>query len=399
MEALCISAYWRAARTNLLVAMVAAPGLALRAQISVMAPPFIIGGSIGSGNGEFGGLMEGVGIGTNGNIYLADPGNHRIQEFMANGTFVTFWGSLGTNTNQFGHPDGVAIDQSNNVFVVDIDNNRVDKFTGDGTPLTQWGSLGSGTNQFSSPRDLAVDRAGNVYVVDEGNNRIQKFTGNGNFLRSWGAAGAAAGEFNSPRGIAVDNAGNVYVGDQGNFRVQKLSSQGTFLLEWGSAGTNDGQFGGSSRGPSGLAVDEAGNVCVADGGNNRIQVFTGTGVFLGKFGSLGTNAGQFNFPTRLAFDPTGTLLYSTETTNNRCQAFSYTVPPPMILSVAPAGSSATVAWSAIANQTYQLQFKTNLNQPSWSNSASAIIPTNYPAVGVDERGSDPQRFYRVELLP
>ena len=398
MKTLFLPACGRVAVISLRFAIVAASGLALHAQISVTTPPFIIGGANGSGNGEFG-LMEGVGIGTNGNIYLADPGNHRIQEFMANGTFVTLWGGLGTNAGQFGHPDGVAIDQSNNVFVVDIDDNRVEKFTGGGAFLAQWGGLGSGPGQFSSPRDLAVDRAGNVYVVDQGNNRIQKFTGSGNFLGGWGAAGAAAGKFNSPRGIAVDNAGNVYVGDQGNFRVQKFSSQGIFLVEWGGAGTNDGKFGGSSRGPSGLTVDLAGNVCVTDGGNNRIQVFAANGVFLGKFGSPGTNAGQFNFPTRLAFDPTGTLLYCTETTNNRCQAFNYTMPPPMILSVAPAGGSATVTWSAIANRTYQLQFKTNLNQAVWRNSASAIIPTNYPAGGVDEPGTDPQRFYRVELLP
>jgi hypothetical protein len=93
MKALFITACWRAAGTSLLFAIVTASGLSLRAQINVTTPPFIIGGSIGSGNSEFGGLMEGVGIGTNGNIYLADPGNHRIQEFTANGTPLSSGGA------------------------------------------------------------------------------------------------------------------------------------------------------------------------------------------------------------------------------------------------------------------------------------------------------------------
>jgi DNA-binding beta-propeller fold protein YncE len=152
-------------------------------------------------------------------------------------------------------------------------------------------------------------------------------------------------------------------------------------------------------GSNGVTVDRAGNVCIADGGNNRIQVFTGAGIFISQFGSLGANAGQFNAPGRLAFDLTGTLLYVSDINNNRVQAFNYTTPPPMILAFVPAGGDATVSWSAIAGRTYQLQYKTDLNQTNWNISGSAITATNYPVTVPDAVGSDPQRFYRVALLP
>ncbi len=75
--------------------------------------------------------------------------------------------------------------------------------------------------------------------------------------------------FSDPSGIAVDNHGNVYVVDDGNHRIQKFSSSGTFLTMWGSSGSDDSQF----NDPEGVAVDNRGNVYVADTGNHRIQKF------------------------------------------------------------------------------------------------------------------------------
>jgi len=67
--------------------------------------------------------------------------------------------------------------------------------------------------------------------------------------------------------------------------------------------------------------------------------------------------------------------------------------------VTKAGGTITLTWSALAGQTYQLQFKTNLYQMSWNNLGSAITATNSTATASDSLGPDPQRFYRVEIGP
>jgi len=89
------------------------------------------------------------------------------------------------------------------------------------------------------------------------------------FELKWGNYGTGYGEFNNPYDVAVDNSGNVYVADTYNHRIQKFSNEGNFIGSWGSLGSNDGQF----RTPKGVAVDAEGNIYVADTKNNRVQKF------------------------------------------------------------------------------------------------------------------------------
>jgi sugar lactone lactonase YvrE len=133
-------------------------------------------GPLEPGDGQFK-YPEGVAVDTSGNVYVADEGNHRIQKFTSDGTFLTKWGSNGSGNGQFSGPYGVAVDASGNVYVADIYNYRIQKFTSYGTFLTKWGSLGSGDGQFANPMGVAVDSSGNVYVADTWNHRIQKFRG------------------------------------------------------------------------------------------------------------------------------------------------------------------------------------------------------------------------------
>ncbi len=122
--------------------------------------------------------------------------------------------------------------------------------------------------------------------------------------------------FHYPAGIAVDGAGNVYVADSGNNRIQKFDSSGTYLTQWGTSGTGNGQF----NSPFGVAVDTQGNVYVVDTGNYRIQKFNSSGGYLTQWGSLGTGNGQFNSPAKVAADSSGNI-YVADSGNNRIQKF------------------------------------------------------------------------------
>jgi hypothetical protein len=108
------------------------------------------------------------------------------------------------------------------------------------------------------------------------------------FVAKWGPPDLTRdGNVKKPTGIAVDTAGLVYVADRGNNRVQKFPSAGNLISKWGSHGSGNGQFSA----PSGIAVDTARNVYVSDSGNHRIQKFSSSGEFILAWGSKGSGDG------------------------------------------------------------------------------------------------------------
>ena len=209
---------------------------------------------------------------------------------------VATWGSLGADDGRFNNPTGIAVDGEGNVYVADTGNDRIQKFDNTGAFLLKWGTRGSGDGEFYSPRNIALDADGMVYVVD--GSRIQVFAGNGTFIKKWGSYGSGEEQLQSPRSIAFDTDGNAYVIAGGG--IKKFGSDGNFLTAWGALGTYDGEF----NNPTDVAVDGAGNVYVADCYNNRIQKFDGTGTFLLKWGS---GEGQFQQPNGLAIDADGNI--------------------------------------------------------------------------------------------
>ncbi len=110
-------------------------------------------------------------------------------------TFVTKWGSPGPGDGQFNTPYHVATDADGNVYVADFNNHRLQKFDSNGVFIAKWGSNGTGDGQFNSPMGIAIDTTGNVYVADFYNHRIQKFGPNGAFIAKWGSNGTGDGQF------------------------------------------------------------------------------------------------------------------------------------------------------------------------------------------------------------
>jgi sugar lactone lactonase YvrE len=153
-----------------------------------------------------------------------------------------------------------------------------------------WLATGGPSVSFGEPLQPAIDADGNLWVPDVArtHSRILLFAPDGTFLEDWGALGSGEGEFTFKctglglGGIAFDAAGNIYVADAGNQRVQKFGPDRAFLTSWGSSGTADDQF----LCPAAVAVDGQGRVYVADQGWGKIKVFTSDGVWLATWSGL-----------------------------------------------------------------------------------------------------------------
>jgi hypothetical protein len=264
-------------------------------------------GPIGTAGGSFQGAVDVELSQFNGQLYIVDQNNHRVQRFSKAGVFIGSFGSLGNGNGQLTRPSGVAIDNDGNVYVADQDNNRVAKFSATGTHITNFGSFGSGDGQFNTVSlrmGIAYSAKNNViFVTDARNSRIQRFSTAGVYSTKWGSAGAANNQYNNPSSVAVDADGSVYIADTGNNRIQKTNWGGGYLAKWGTAGTANGQF---DR-PSGVSVDATGIVYVADGGgsNKRVQAFTTTGTHLATYGSPSGTA--LNAPMGVVADADGTV--------------------------------------------------------------------------------------------
>jgi sugar lactone lactonase YvrE len=283
------------------------------------------------------------------NVYVADSGGV-ILKITPAGVVSTLAGTRGQppgstdgigGAAQFNDPSGIARDSAGNLYVADTGNGTIRKITPAGVVSTLAGSAGQvipgsadGTGtaaEFSGPKGVAADSAGNVYVADTYNHTIRKITPAalvstlaGAALQSGSAdADGSAARFFSPNGAATDSAGNVYVADHGNYTIRKITSSGVVSTLAGTAGqfgSADGigaaaRFHSSFYTPGGIATDLAGNVYVADDGNDTIRKITPAGVVSTLAGTAGQPgsadgtgaAARFYFSTGIATDSAGNV--------------------------------------------------------------------------------------------
>src|SRR5271157_2250007 len=297
----------------------------------------------------------GVAVDSFGNLYIADRDSNRIRR-VSDGTITTV---AGNGTNGFSgdggpatsawlyQPHGVLVDSAGNLYIADYCNNRVRKVTG-GTITTIAGNGNSGFSgdggpatsaSIFSPSGMAVDSAGNLYIADDGNRRVRKVTGgtiatiagNGLYRYSGDGGPSTSASLNSPNGVAVDSAGNLYIADTYNDRIRKVSG-GTITTVAGN-GTNgfSGDGGPATSAslfwPYGVAVDSAGNLYIADSGNNRIRKVTGGTITTVAGGGSGLGDGgpatsaSLALPYGVAVDSAGNL-YIADFGNNRIRKVS-----------------------------------------------------------------------------
>jgi sugar lactone lactonase YvrE len=273
---------------------------------------------------------QGIAVDSHDNVYVTDWGHRRVQKYASNGTYLSGWGNQVGETVRLSGPWGIAIDSADNdtVYVVDNAAQTVLRYNSDGHFLNRIGVPASGEGPIVTPVGTAVDSAGNVYVTEWDKDRVRIFSPDGEALDTWSReSGTLAWRFDHPTGIAVDSADNVYVADTGwqeagHQRVLKFDSTGMPLHTFGGAGINPGQF----IAPTGIAIDQAGNIYVTDYGapgnspspGHRVQKFLPNGTALPPWGSYGSGPGQFIHPTDIAVDGNG-IVYVTDAGNNRIQ--------------------------------------------------------------------------------
>ncbi len=256
----------------------------------------------------------GVAVDGEGNVYVVDVGNSRVEKFDRNGKFLLMWGSKGSGDGQFDifskNEGRAAVDGQGNLYVVDSDNQRIQKFDSSGKFLLKWGSQGEGEGQFGLPADIAMDPQNNVYVSDIGNDTIQKFDSNGKFLLRWGSHGSANGNFNFAISVALDGQGSVLVADYTG-RLQKFDSSGKFISKYTLPPVASTVLSTWS-----IALDSQGNIYVADHSAYRIVKLDSNGNLLAVWGKQGSGAGQFQSIQDVAVDNEGNVYVTDEL--NKC---------------------------------------------------------------------------------
>ena len=311
-------------------------------------------------------LPTGVTEDAAGNLFLSDSNNHRVRRVDAQTRYISTIAGSGTpgdtadgvaaTSAEIASPAGIVVDGAGNVYFVDNGNHcvrRVDAFSklistvagicgvqgyaGDGSLAT--------AAKLNQPEGLAMDLQGDLYIADTGNNVVREVTAsNGNIITvaGTGAPGynqstiATQAYLNTPWGVTVGPDGSLYIADRNNERVRKVDTTGTISTVVGNGMSGFMGDGGDPTqaelaAPVAVVLDPAGNLYVADSGNNRvrevsagmIQTITGgnSEEFSGDTGPA--NLATIYGPYSLYFDQMGNLLIA-DMFHNRIREISGT---------------------------------------------------------------------------
>jgi sugar lactone lactonase YvrE len=259
-------------------------------------------------------LPMGVVVDAAGNLYIADSNNNRLRRVDAQTGIITTFAGTGTSgysgdgglatAAMVSTPAGLAMDGAGNLYFADTGNQairRVDAFTGIITTVAGVGTVegyegdgGAATKaNLSFPKTIVFDATGNLYISDTGNNVVRvvntsgiitTFAGTGTPGYNGDGVQATAAELNNPWGLAVGADGSLYIADMTNNSIRRVSPSGVIETVAGTqsigyAGDTGPATSASLKAPAAVAIDPAGNLYIADSGNNRVRkVWASTGI-------------------------------------------------------------------------------------------------------------------------
>jgi sugar lactone lactonase YvrE len=235
----------------------------------------------------------GVAVDTAGEVFVSDTDNNTVRKITPAGIVSTLAGVPGTrgltdgsgSAARFNGPSGIVVDTTGSLYVADTLNNAIRQITSSGTVVTVYPPVHIASGPWlSGPQGLVLDRAGNLFVADTNSNAIKKIvlaTSTMTTVAGTGVTGADDGaadqaRFNFPSGIAADGAGNLLIADTDNHAIRQITAAGVVSTIAGLSGTSgiaDG-VGATARFnyPTGITVDDTGNLYIADTNNHTIRL-------------------------------------------------------------------------------------------------------------------------------
>lgn len=251
-----------------------------------------------------------------GRLWAAEPLRDRFAIFDEEGTFLEYWGTSGSGKGEFdltrenGDPFGaVAFAPDGSFYVLDVGNHRVQQFAGDRTFVGAWGRFGRGPGMYVDPLSIVVGPDGRVHVLDNERRVIETYGPDGEILRTIDAYPATAGPTEGANQLTIDAAGHFYLGLLSPSKVIELDAEGRLVRTFGVPDSGPSPF---NEQPNVMAFDQMGRLYVTQGPQRRdrpgVVVFARDGRYLGGFGALGGDDGELGFPWGLVIDASGDLF-------------------------------------------------------------------------------------------
>ncbi len=245
---------------------------------------------------------RGISVGLNGDIYIADTGNNRIQKFSSDGKFIIEKGGFGWGDEQFDRPVDIYAGRGLDIFVADMNNNRIKRYDRNLNFIsnTSVENFSLESYRFRFPLGLAVSNLGDIFTIDSENNRVVKINSFGEPEMEFGGYGSSGETLIQPERIVIFRSERIYIADKGRNSIIVMDYFGNFMMNIG--------FGILEQ-PEGLTLDQEENLFVCDSELKRVLIFSNNGNMISELSDPGLTE-----PADIAVQ--GDRLYIADTANS-----------------------------------------------------------------------------------